>query len=57
MRTYDSLWPLDVLLLEQELAVQVGQVDRVEVEHFDDTTWSSTKSGHDCTRTRISVPN
>jgi len=29
------LWPADVLLSEEELAVEVGHVDGVEVDHVD----------------------
>jgi hypothetical protein len=54
-RTHDSLWSLDVLLLEEELAVQVGQVDRVEVEDLDQAALARAEAAHDWNITTWSV--
>lgn len=58
-RTHDCFGTLDVLLLEQELTVEVGQVDGVKVKHFDGTLFASTETRHDCTgnaaRARVSA--
>lgn len=44
----DGLWTLDVLLLEEELAVQVREVDRVEVEDEDLSALAGAEPAHDC---------
>jgi len=46
--THDGLWSLDVLLLEEELAVEVREVDRVEVEDLDLAALAAAVARHDC---------
>lgn len=44
----DGFRALDVLLLEEELAVQVREVDRVEVEDEDLSAVAGAEPAHDC---------